>query len=141
MRVRAPSKVAIDTNIWITFLIGKAAHELENLLIEKNVIVLYSVELLAEINEVVQRPKFRKYFSSTALQIISDVFQVIGKYVDVKSSVHLCRDEKDNFLLALCIDGHADFLITGDADLLTLEKVNKTRIINYRQFIVMTDYE
>ena len=34
--------------------------------------------------------------------------------IQVKSSVDLCRDPKDNFLLSLSIDGSAQFLITGD---------------------------
>ncbi len=50
------------------------------------------------------------------------------------SVVDVCRDTKDNFLLALAKDGNADFLITGDKDLLVLEKYENTQILTYREF-------
>lgn len=52
----------------------------------------------------------------------------------VTSKVDLCRDQKDNFLLSLAIDGNADYLLTGDDDLLVLKEVNKTRIMKIADF-------
>jgi predicted nucleic acid-binding protein len=46
----------------------------------------------------------------------------------------LCRDEKDNYLLTLAIDSEADFLITGDNDLLELVKLNNTVILKFTEF-------
>ena len=53
----------------------------------------------------------------------------------VTSEVSLCRDEDDNFLLALAIDSKADFSITGDKDLLVLKKVENTSIISLPEFL------
>ncbi|MGG7664755.1 putative toxin-antitoxin system toxin component, PIN family [Dyadobacter sp. BHUBP1] len=47
----------------------------------------------------------------------------------------MCRDPKDNFLLALALDSNADFLITGDADSLVIEQIGKTRIITLTDFL------
>ena len=47
-------------------------------------------------------------------------------------------DEKDNFLLNLAMDSKADFLITGDSDLLALEKIDKTKIETLSSFIEQT---
>ena len=47
--------------------------------------------------------------------------------IEVKSVVSLCRDAKDNFLLALSKDGKAHFLITGDNDLLDMEKYGRRK--------------
>ena len=44
-------------------------------------------------------------------------------------------DPKDNFLLALCKDGHADILVTGDEDLLVLKKFRKTSILKFSDFL------
>jgi uncharacterized protein len=49
--------------------------------------------------------------------------------------VAVCRDEKDNFLLSLAFDGNADFLITGDQDLLELKKYKRTRIMTITDFL------
>jgi len=57
----------------------------------------------------------------------------VGQVVEVTSDVKICRDNKDNFLLNLAIDSKADFLITGDADLLVLEEIRTTMIIPIAQ--------
>jgi putative PIN family toxin of toxin-antitoxin system len=58
----------------------------------------------------------------------------IVKVVDVRSSVDVCRDPKDNFLLALAQDGVADYLITGDKDLLSMKKWGATKIVSLTDF-------
>ena len=49
------------------------------------------------------------------------------------SVVTLYRDPKDNFLLALCQDGNADFLITGDQYLLVLQRFGSIRILSWAE--------
>lgn len=53
--------------------------------------------------------------------------QIIGLSIDIRSEVSLCRDEKDNYLLALAKDSQADFLMTGDKDLLVLQLVEQLK--------------
>ena len=59
--------------------------------------------------------------------------------VTVKSKVNVCRDTKDDFLLALSKDGKADYLVTGDKDLLSLNRYRKTDIVTFSQFIEILD--
>ncbi|WP_256213868.1 putative toxin-antitoxin system toxin component, PIN family [Parapedobacter indicus] len=49
--------------------------------------------------------------------------------MEIKSDVAASRDAKDNYLLALSKDGAADYLITGDPDLLILKQYGKTTIL------------
>lgn len=62
-------------------------------------------------------------------------FESFIDFIEVKSIVTVCRDSKDNFLLALAKDGQADYLLTGDKDLLELKKFGKTRIKTIVTFI------
>ena len=62
-------------------------------------------------------------------------FESFIDFLEVKSIVTVCRDSKDNFLLALAKDGQADYLLTGDKDLLELKKFGKTRIKTIVTFI------
>lgn len=55
--------------------------------------------------------------------------------INVVSVVHECRDEKDNFLLSLAKDGKADFLISGDLDLISLRKFERTEILTIADFV------
>ena len=52
----------------------------------------------------------------------------------MESEVEVCRDPNDNFLLSLAKDGQADFLITGDKDLLVIQEFEGTRIVTFKEF-------
>jgi putative PIN family toxin of toxin-antitoxin system len=130
-----PLKVIIDTNLWISFLIGKQLSSLKGLLVEGIIQPVLSQQLLDEINLVTQRPKLQKYFSSEKVRDLIEFLKAIGLFIDIQSSVSVCRDPKDNYLLALAKDSQADFLITGDGDLLILDSFEGTEILIYQDFI------
>lgn len=65
-------------------------------------------------------------------------FEPFIELIEVESVITICRDTKDNFLLALAKDGKADYLLTGDKDLLFIEKFGKTKITTIADFIEMT---
>jgi putative PIN family toxin of toxin-antitoxin system len=129
-------RVILDTNLWISFLISKRLRVINNLFNRESVTLIFSRELLDEFIEVAQRPKFKKYFSITDLERLLTLFDTYGELVTVSSTVDLCRDEKDNFLLALAKDSRANYLITGDEDLLIIKKFEDTEIVSYTQFEV-----
>lgn len=129
-------RIVIDTNLWISFLISKRYNALDKLLIEKRCKLVFSTELLVEFIEVVQRPKLRRYIGEQDLEVLLSLFELYGDLIDVKTSVRVCRDKKDNFLLALAKDGHAQYLITGDEDLLVIERFGSTRIVTFAEFLL-----
>ncbi len=53
----------------------------------------------------------------------------------VTTSVEICRDPNDSFLLSLAIDSKANYLITNDNDLLVLDKIEETRILNITDYL------
>jgi hypothetical protein len=122
-------RVILDTNLWISFLLTKSLSKIDRLFQEERFVLLFSQELLDEFLEVAERPKFRKYFPIAELQNLLHRIKDKAEFVEVTSSIELCRDPKDNFLLSLAKDGKATHLITGDKDLLVLEKIGGTRII------------
>jgi len=127
-------KVIIDTNLWISFLITKSHSQIDNLLINKKIRIVFSEELLTEFFDVIQRPKLNKYFSPNDIKELLDMFDFYGDLVKVKSRIEQCRDPKDNFLLSLAVDSKADYLLTGDNDLLEIGQIGKTRIQTITEF-------
>ena len=122
-------KVILDTNLWISFLISKDFSFLDNYVVKGTVKLIFSEELLDECYTVIQRPSLKKYFSKKDVDYL---FGIIGQYAiiqNISTNLHLCRDEKDNFLINLAIDSNSDFLVTGDKDLLVLENINQTEIV------------
>jgi predicted nucleic acid-binding protein len=63
------------------------------------------------------------------------MFEPFINLVEVKSVVTECRDSKDNFLLELAKDSKADYILTGDKDLLDIAKFGKTKIITITAFL------
>lgn len=68
-------------------------------------------------------------------------FVVNAKVVVPQKKLLLCRDKADNMILECCLAADADFLITGDKDLLEIEKTRlrtklpKLKIVSPRAFL------
>jgi putative PIN family toxin of toxin-antitoxin system len=130
-------RIIIDTNLWISFLLTKQFDFLDSLLTKQKVKLVFSDDLLAEFLEVVKRPKLSKYFIDTDLEQLIELINQYAEFYTVNSNVEICRDEKDNFLLDLAIESKADYLITGDKDLLIIQKIENTEIVTiatYKNF-------
>jgi len=82
---------------------------------------------------VVTGPKFQQYFSDQDIQKLLRAFDNHAIIIKTKSNIDICRDFKDNFLLNLAIDSKADFLVTGDNDLLDIAQIEKTKILTIRE--------
>ena len=130
-----PIKLVVDTNLWISFLSSRSYAKLDKILKAGLVRLIFSTELIEEFIEVVERPKFKKIFSSSDIRNLFTDIYLYADFIEVTTSVQICRDKKDNFLLALCQDGNADFLLTGDEDLLILRKFGKTRIMTLAEYL------
>ncbi len=128
------SRIIIDTNLWISFLITKDFTKLDEIIFSRNGILVFSQELLDEFLAVARRPKFRRFFSPSDIEEILETIDEYADFVKVQTKIEVCRDPKDNFLLSLSIDGNADFLLTGDKDLLELSKFGETTIVTISDF-------
>ena len=128
-------RVVVDTNLWISFLLTRDFTRLDALLATEKLTLLFSQELLNEFVAVAQRPKFKKYFSLANLEELLLQLSTKAEFITVTSTVEICRDAKDNFLLSLAVDGKATHLLTGDKDLLVLKRQNKTRILTIAEYL------
>lgn len=132
---RKSSRIILDTNLWISFLISKDFSKLDELLFTKSCTLVFSQELIDEFISVAKRPKFRRFFSQVDIEEILETIDEYADFVDVKVTNDVCRDPKDNFLLSLSQDGKVDFLLTGDQDLLALNKFGSTKILTISDFL------
>ena len=130
-----PLKLIIDTNLWVSFIISNKQSLLAPFLFNEEARLLFSTELITEIQETIKKPRLKKYFGTNALEEMLSTFEPFIDLIQVESIVTVCRDPKDNFLLALAKDGKADYLLSGDKDLLDLIKFGKTKIKTITAFI------
>ncbi len=85
---KPPIKVIIDTNLWISFLIGKQLAGLKYLLIEKTLVPIFSPQLLNEINLVTKRPKLQKHFSQRKVQELLELLNIIIYFKLTKLTIY-----------------------------------------------------
>jgi len=130
-----PLKVIIDTNIWISFIISKKLSLLDGHIFSKKIRILLNEDLISEIKMTIENPKLQKYFLTQGLEKMLIAFDPFIDLINNKSKISICRDPKDDFLLSLAKDGKADYLITGDKDLLELGKFRKTKILTITNFL------
>lgn len=128
-------RIIIDTNLWISFLITKDFTKLDEIIFSRSGILIFSQELIDEFLEVAKRPKFRRFFSAADMEALLETIDEFADFVKVETEISVCRDSKDNFLLSLAVDGNADFLLTGDKDLLDLVKFGETKIVTISDFL------
>ena len=127
-------KVIIDTNVWISFLIGKKLHSIIDYISNGDLKIIISNELIQEIIEVTSRPKLKKYFPSNKVFELIKLLEAICESIEIASIYHQCNDPKDNFLLDMIGYSEADFLVTGDKELLKLNPFLTANILSPQQF-------
>ena len=97
--------------------------------------VFYSAELMAEFDRVIARPKFAKAISTKYVGYFKAVALTYLEKTKQGRAPTVVRDVDDNYLLGICDSCQADFLITGDLDLLILGLYKKTAILTMNQFL------
>jgi uncharacterized protein len=134
-------KLVIDTNLFVSAGINRHSRErLDRVLRNTEWIILLDQTLLAEVDEVLHRPKFSKYISHEEATRFLDLLAERGLLVRTTEVVKVSPDPKDDFLLALCSEHEADYLLTGNKiDLLDLGSFGKTRIITLTDFLALHD--
>lgn len=127
-------KIIVDSNIWISFLIGKNLSGLQNYIDSQILRIITCNEQLLELAEVFKKPKLKKYFSKEQIEEFFELLDESSENVIISAKSNICRDPKDNYLVSLALDSKADFLITGDRDLLELKKIGETTFLKFTDF-------
>ena len=94
---------------------------------------------MTELAETLSRPKFDPYVSRPDRQRFFELFTRVAEWVPVTTTIRRCRDPKDDKFLELAVDGKADWIITGDKDLLELSPLHSTSILHPSAALVLSD--
>lgn len=82
--------------------------------------MLVSQETVAELEESIRKPKLKRYFSETERLEFLYAYLTAAAEVAVTARITACRDPKDDKFLELAVSGGARVIVSGDADLLSL---------------------
>ena len=136
-------RAVVDTNILVRALIkpqGTVGPVLRRLR-EGAYRLLYSESLLAELVDVLSRPRISGKYG-IGREDVATVLTLIdrrGELVVPQRRITVCRDLKDNQVLEAATSGGADFIVSGDDDLLILNPFEGIPIVIPAVFLPMLD--
>ena len=119
----AESRVVLDTNLLVSaaLLSGSLPRRVLDH-VRLNGRLLLSLETFVELEGVLLRSKFGRYASWEKRKELLELLPSVAEWISTSSTISECRDPDDNKFLELAVDGKADFLVTGDKDLMKLAK-------------------
>jgi uncharacterized protein len=129
-------RYVFDTNIIVSSLLfanGNPSRALQHAL--KTGEILLSLAVLAELSDVLGRKKFDRFLTSEERDEFLETFVERAILVPVTEQVQVCRDPKDDKILDLALNGQAEYIITGDKDLLVLNPFRDVKIITAEEFL------
>ena len=133
-------RVIFDTNALISRLLlpqsvaGRAVRRLLELAQP-----LVSESTLEELAKTLSRDKFDRYVTLADRQEFFQKFARVAEWVEVTTIVRECRDPRDDQFLELAIDGGANLIVSGDADLLALSPFRTVVILAPAATLAMSD--
>ena len=109
-----------DTNVWVSYFLNRQLEELVALKYDRDICFVRSADTLRELQLVLARPKFVKYFDLPIADYIEFYCNLTeDKYI--KPMFKGCRDANDNFIFDLAIQSKAQYLVSGDKDILEIK--------------------
>ena len=126
-------RVVVDTNVLISAQISTqgASRRLLNRLIADHDVILSDV-ILGEVAETLLT-KF-SYDSALVSNVIAELMKVVEIVEPVTFPEQICRDPDDDAILGTAVAGNADCIVTGDSDLLVLDRFRDVDIISPSEF-------
>jgi putative PIN family toxin of toxin-antitoxin system len=127
-----------DTNVLVSVLLfenSKPAQAFRYVL--ANGEILLSLDLLEELNEVLGRKRLNRYLTTEEREEFLEALIERAVLVEITETVHECRDPKDDLELAL--NGQAQYIISGDQDLLVLHPFREVVVISPDEFLKMIE--
>ena len=100
--------------------------------------MLVSEDTLSELAEVLSRPKFDKYLSAKEREKFFSLLAPLCIKIEIVQPIQACRDPRDDKFLELAVNGSADFILSGDSDLLTLHPFQGIPVISPVQYLEKT---
>jgi hypothetical protein len=95
--------------------------------------------LIAELRAVAGRPFFKARLRNSAVELIAAGLRDFSFYCPDLPSGPAAPDPQDSYLLAMAEASQADFLVTGDKAILSLQHHRSTRIITPAAMIELLD--
>jgi len=113
-------RIVLDTNVLVSAALKqKSMPGMTALVVERRGALLKSLATEEQLFEVVARPYFTSLIDLDTRAWLKKLM-ADAELVTITERIAACRDPTDDKFLELAVSGHADLIVSGDADLLAL---------------------
>lgn len=134
--MRSNPRCVFDTNVLVSALLFDTGNPAQAFFAAlRTGKVLLSADVISEVSEVLGRKKFRRYVTEEDRERFLRSLLQEAELVEIEEKIQACRDPKDDRFLELAVNGSANYIVTGDDDLLTLNPFRDVEIITPNDFL------
>jgi putative PIN family toxin of toxin-antitoxin system len=128
-------RVVVDTNVLVSAALKqKSMPGMTALLVERRGGLLKSLATERQLFEVVARPRLASLIDPETQAWLKKLMAA-AELVTITERIVACRDPTDDKFLELAVNGHADLIVSGDADLLALNPFRDIPIVTPAMFV------
>ena len=139
-------RVILDTNIFISYLLTPLGKSTINTLVDAALTgvfrLLIASDILGELQrKVAVKPHLVQRIAPDDVgELVSALLEVAETIPAIEEAIpEIGRDRKDDYLIAYALVGQADYLVSGDDDLLSLGEVEGLKIVSPREFVALLE--
>jgi putative PIN family toxin of toxin-antitoxin system len=130
------ARVVADTNVLVSRLILPQSLPAQAMRrAERPGQLLVSEATLYELADVLSRRKFNRYVSLADCKGFIRGLAELAEFVPIIQLVRECRDPRDDKFLEVALNGRADMIVTGDADLLKMHPWRGVAILSPMDYL------
>jgi putative PIN family toxin of toxin-antitoxin system len=128
-------RVVVDTNVFVSAALkeksqpGMAVH-----LVAESGVLLKSTVTERELFVTLARPRLAPLIPRRFRDWLSELLAA-AELVTITERITACRDPKDDKFLEAAVNGRADLIVSGDADLLALNPFRGISIVTPADFV------
>ena len=128
-------KVVLDTNVLISaIMFGGKSRAILEMGISGKLRIALSQDILKELAEVLVDKKFRAPISFVQ-QVIHELSELVELVIVTHKVAVIKNDPDDNRILECALSAGADYIVSGDSDLLSLGHFKKIKIVSPSDFL------
>ncbi len=130
-------RVILDTNVLVSYIVwpGATIVKVVGFAFSPKAQMLTSHATYDEVQRKLAQFIARRAISPDKVEILLAALNASARWISILQHVEICRDPNDDKFLSLAMNGEADYLVTGDQDLLVLKKIGRTKILTPADFI------
>lgn len=135
-------RALFDANVFVSYLLTPTSGSPPTAVVEAAFATVFTLLTTAGVLEEVRRkaatkPYLAERITPAEVEQLASILERIAEAIpEIEEELpEVGRDRKDDYLLAHAVLGKADYLVSGDNDLLSLDQVDGVRIVSPAEFL------